>query len=139
MKIKIKDNLLAVRLYQGECVVEMLSQAFKESGKSLGVILSGTGMMKNIRIRYFLGKGQYRDRCIEQPMEVVSMTGNIINSSDGLFSHFHVSLADSDNRVLGGHLSEAEVHCSGEYLIVLSDIKASRIVEEDTGLKGFKI
>lgn len=139
MDISVDNNILAVRLYQGESVIPSLKSAFESTGRRLGVILGGAGMMKHLKMGYFMGKGCYKEHRISEPMEIVSAAGNLISSADGFFAHIHVSLANDDFKVFGGHLEEAEVHGTGEFFILLSDIKATRKMEEETGLKGLKL
>ena len=136
MKTQIKDKILAVRLCQGESVVDSLNKAVSQAGCSLGVVINGAGMMKNVKLGYFIGKGRYKEHYIPEPREIVSLAGNFVNCEDGFFTHLHVSLADDDFKVRGGHLEEAVVHGTGEFFVLLTDIRAGRELEEETGLKG---
>ncbi len=139
METRKEGNLIAVRLRQGEDVISSLEKAVGAEPAGLGVLLSGTGMMKDVRLGYFMGKGTYKDNNLSGPREIVSATGNFVNSGGELISHIHVSLADDDSRVTGGHLKEARVHGTGEFFIYMSGIKAERVMEEDTGLKGLRL
>jgi len=139
MDYKINGSILAVRLYTGEDVIGSLNTAFKTSGKPLGIMLSAAGMMKEVKLGYFTGKGNYKSHYFEKPMEIVSFTGNIINNGEKIFTHLHVSLADGEGRVSGGHLQEAGVFGTGELFLYLSDMKNNRVKEEETGLEGLKL
>lgn len=139
MKQKLDSNILAVRLYEGEDIVSSLSSAFKSTGKPLGIVISGAGMLKDIRLGYFLGHGRYKENIFDRAREIVSLTGNLINASSKFFAHLHVSLADDDGRVVGGHLEEAKIHGTGEIFIYLTDIAVRREKEEETGLEGLKL
>ena len=131
--------MLAVRLFQGEDVMSSLKEAFISAKKNTGVLMSGAGMMKEVKLGYFMGKGRYKEHCLPEPREIVSATGNFVFSEGEIFLHMHVSLADDDFKVLGGHLEKAEVHGTGEFFIYLSELEASRQMEEETGLKGLKL
>ncbi len=139
MKSKVKENILAVRMYAGENFLTELSEAFKQASKNTGIIMSAAGMLKEIKLGYFMGGGEYRENVFQIPREIVSLTGNIINSEDGFFSHLHVSLADDDGKVIGGHLHKAVVHGTGEVFIYLADMDITRQTEEETKLKGLKL
>ncbi|MBN2407504.1 MAG: DNA-binding protein [Elusimicrobia bacterium] len=139
MDIKEKGSILAVRLYTGEDTLGSLEKAMAASGKPLGLVVSAAGMMKEIKIGYFTGSGKYSETGYDRPMEIVSLTGNLINSAGKIFSHLHVSLADEKGGVSGGHLRSSKIHGTGEIFIYLSDIAADRRKEEETGLEGLKI
>lgn len=136
----IKNNIMAVRLYEDEDVVLSLNDAFKSADKPLGIVLSGAGMMKDIKLGYFMGSGKYKDNFFDRPREIVSLTGNFVaDNEEKFFTHLHVSLADDEGKVVGGHLIESKIHGTGEIFIYLSDIQASRKREEETGLEGLKL
>ncbi len=139
MESKVKDNILAVRMYAGEDFLEGLSEAFKASSKNTGIVMSAAGMLKEVKIGYFMGGGEYRENILNLPREIVSLTGNLVNSKDGFFTHLHVSLADDDGKVAGGHLQRAVVHGTGEIFIYLLDMDITRKMEEETKLKGLKL
>lgn len=51
----------------------------------------------------------------------------------------HVSLADDDGKVVGGHLIESKIRGTGEIFMYLCDIQAAREKEDETGLEGLKL
>ncbi len=139
MDYKIEKNILAVRLYEGEYLVSGLEESFKKAGSNLGILLNAAGMMQDVKLGYFIGKGEYKENIFISPREIVSLTGNIINNDRGFYTHLHVSLADDDGKTCGGHVQEAKVHGTGEVFIYLSDMKVTRKMEEQTGLEGLKL
>ncbi|MEA3506130.1 MAG: PPC domain-containing DNA-binding protein [Elusimicrobiota bacterium] len=139
MDTRKENNILAVRLYSGEDVVESLKEAFKKASSPAGIMISAAGMMKEIKLGYFMGKGHYKENLMDNPHEIVSCTGNFIKGKEEIQMHLHVSLADDAGKVSGGHLQEAAVHGTGEYFILLSGMDIKREFEEDTGLKGLKL
>jgi predicted DNA-binding protein with PD1-like motif len=139
MNYKISNDILAIRLYTGEDLIKSLTDALSSIGKPLAVVLSGVGMLKEVKLGYFKGKGRYKEETCMAPAEILSLTGNIINNGQKIFTHLHVSLADESSRVFGGHLMEARVHGTGEIFIQLSDMKADRKKEEETELEGLKL
>ncbi len=139
MKFKTEKNILAVRLYGGEDFLHELERAFKCSGNRLGLLVSAAGMLKDIKLGYFMGGGEYKENIFSLPREIVSLSGNIINDGETCLSHLHLSVADDDGKVAGGHLHEATVHGTGEIFICLSDMQVSRELEENTKLRGLKL
>ncbi|MDA3792214.1 MAG: DNA-binding protein [Elusimicrobia bacterium] len=139
MDLKKENKILAVRLYSGEDIVKNLKEAFKSTSSPVGIMISGAGMMEDVKVGYFMGRGQYKENLIDTPHEIVSCTGNFIKGEEDIEMHLHVSLADDSGKVSGGHLQKATVHGTGEYFILLSDMDIKREIEEETGLKGMKL
>ena len=124
-----------VKLEDGENVLEQLKVVVKESGWSSGVILNGVGMLRKVKLGYFDGKGYMIDE-FEDPMELVSMQGNISSDDKGdIIFHIHVGLADRSKRMYGGHLLHGIVNNVNEILIMkLEKVKLRRRLSEKTGL-----
>ena len=69
---------------------------------------------------------------LDGPFEIVSLTGTLCK--DGV--HFHISLSDKDGKTFGGHLKDnCTIHTTAEIVIGESDIKLSRVFDEQTGFK----
>ena len=126
MKYKVGGSILMVKLDDGEDFLERLHEALREAGVNSGVILSCAGMFRNSRIAFF--KGEYAGRDFPEPMEIVSMEGNIALGEDGkIFPHIHVCLADESQKAHGGHLLGATVHNTAELaILILKDVKLLR-------------
>ncbi|MFC2061989.1 PPC domain-containing DNA-binding protein [Elusimicrobiota bacterium] len=139
MDKKLNKNILAVRLYTGEQVIPCLEKAMKSTGKPLGIVMSGAGMMKEVKLGYFIGKGKYKENAFMSPREIVSLSGNFVNTEKKVYTHLHVSLADDEGRVTGGHLKEALVHGTGEIFLYVSNMKLTRKKEKETSLEGLKL
>ena len=74
----------------------------------------------------------------EGAYEVVSLTGTI-NTKDGEFyTHLHMSAADVNANVFGGHLVDATVSATSEMVIRILDGRVDRYFDEEVGLNLFK-
>jgi hypothetical protein len=135
MKAKIKNNLIFIRLFPGERIYENLERVCQEYKVRTGVILSGIGQVKNIKLGYFKEKGDYSPQKFSEAHELLSLSGNIVNDNKIKF-HLHSVLGDKDKKVIGGHLIEAEVSITAEIVILKSDINVKRQKEKETGLEG---
>jgi len=135
MIYRLDDGMLMVKLEDGENVLEKLKAVVKESGWSSGVILNGVGMLREIKLGYFDGKGYVVDE-FEDPMELVSMQGNISSDDKGdIILHVHVGLADRSKNMHGGHLLDGIVNNVNEILVMkLERVKLRRRLSERTGL-----
>lgn len=135
MNYRAEDEVIIVKLEDGEDVLEKLKIIAEENEISSGVILKGVGMLRNVKLGYFDGKGYVIDK-FDDPMELISMQGNISLGDEGkIVFHIHVCLADRSKRSYGGHLLEGTVHNVNEILIMkLERIKLRRRLSEKTGL-----
>ena len=135
MTYRLDDGKIMVKLEDGENVLEKLKVIVKESGCSSGVILNGVGMLRKIRLGYFDGKEYVIDE-FEDPMELVSMQGNIsLDDKGNIIFHIHVGLADRSKKMYGGHLLDGIVNNVNEILIMkLERVKMRRRLSEKTGL-----
>ena len=139
MDSKYDGNILAVRMYTGEDLVESLAGAFENIAAPMGILVSAAGMIKNAKYGYFEGAGRYSYNSFDEPREIVSLTGNLVRSDSRTYRHLHVAVAGSDGIVNGGHLESALVHGTAEIFIVASRIEAKREKEEETGLEGLRL
>jgi predicted DNA-binding protein with PD1-like motif len=67
---------------------------------------------------------------------LLSLTGNISKQSEGYNFHLHAVLGNENKQVVGGHLFKGIVEVTNEIVLLKTDIKIKREVEEKTGLQG---
>jgi predicted DNA-binding protein with PD1-like motif len=122
---------LVLRLVDGEDLVAALAELAIDSG----VILSGIGMVKKVRLGYWTGES-YEEHRVDDPGELLSMQGNFATGPEGRVVHCHLTIARRDGGVCGGHLIEAKASTTTE--IVIRTLPGVRLVRkpEATGLLG---
>ena len=130
-----QDGILFVRLFPGEDVPSSLASACRERGITSGVVLSGIGMLRDVELSFFSGTG-YDTHAFPQPMELVSLSGNIARDGDGILIHAHAALASRDGQMMGGHFSKGTVEVTAEIVILRTQVPAERRADPKTGLKG---
>ena len=129
-----EGNLIVFRFEDGEDVRESLKRVAKEHQILSGVILSGIGMLRDFEIGFYSReKTNYVMHQFNEPIELLSCSGNIsLENSETIF-HLHVVLARNDNHAIGGHLNKATVHHTNEGVIMkLSQIQLTR--DSGTGI-----
>ena len=91
-------------------------------------ILNGIGMLENVIIGYFDGE-EYVEEKIYEPVELVSLQGNIGKSGDNDYIvHAHVGLACKDHILKGGHLLDGDVKVVNEIILYIFDkIRITRV------------
>jgi len=140
MKSSIEGGLVVAKLEDGEDFLAMMGALAKKYRIGSGVILGGIGMMRDCTVGYFPGKGGYEEKVFREPMELVSMQGNIATGKGRPMFHVHVSLAGRDKSVHGGHLIRGTVNIVNEISILrLNRVAMERRPSPRTGLMELDI
>jgi hypothetical protein len=123
-----EGNLIVFRFEDGKDVIESLERVAKEHKVQSGIIVNGIGMLRNFEISFYSReKAGYVTKKFNEPVELLSLSGNISLRNDETFFHLHVALAKEDTNALGGHLKKATVHNTLEGAIVkFSETKLTR-------------
>ena len=123
-----EENLIVFRFQDGKDVIESLKQVTEKHHIHSGIILSGIGMLRHFEISFYSReKARYATQKFNEPVELLSFSGNISTRNNETFFHLHVALAREDNSAIGGHLKNATVHNTLEGVIMkLSQIRLAR-------------
>jgi predicted DNA-binding protein with PD1-like motif len=141
------DRVVMGKLPMGMDLLEGIQALAKKEGIQTGVILSGVGALKkavfrNLKILPPDLKVENHHRLyleLEQPMEIVSLTGWLATKGDGeleIHAHFSASTVMEDRIVtLGGHLIPGAL-ASVKVIVVLGVISGTTIkagIDPQTG------
>ena len=104
------------RLKPGDELQSALKRIASEHKLKAGVVVSAVGSLKVASLRM---AGASEPTMIEGPLEIVSVTGTISDTS----MHVHLSASDSKGNTIGGHLMNgSKVYTTIELVILdLSD------------------
>lgn len=120
----------AFRLKPGEDLKKQLEQIVKCNNIRAGIILTGIGSLikASIRLAEESISVSYNDK-----FEIIALSGTL--SKNGV--HIHISIADSEGKVLGGHLLEGcIIYTTAE--IVLGELENMEFFREQDVVTGFK-
>lgn len=136
-----KDRgLIFVVMEKGETIKDNFEKLIlKEKVLESGIILSSTGMVKDVEIAYgsYDGKNvSYKKEILSGPFELLSMSGLLINNENYPF-HIHINLGDKDLKSFGGHLFDGIVHTFVEMVILESNIKLDRELKDGLNILNF--
>ncbi|MCD6427079.1 MAG: DNA-binding protein [Caldisericaceae bacterium] len=137
MIIKEGNNIISIRMEDGEDFFESLKTVCKNYKVESGIILNGIGMLRNLTIGYWDG-AKYVNEEVKEPVELVSMQGNIgttENDGDPII-HIHIAVAKSDHNVIGGHFVKGIVNNTGEIFIQKLDNIVLLRKKDKNGLMG---
>jgi len=128
LSFRKEGNLIVFRFEDGKDVIESLKRVVEEHQIQSGLILNGIGMLRDFEISFYSReKADYVTNKFNEPVELLSLSGNISLRNNETFFHLHVALAKEDKSAIGGHLKKATVHNTLEGVIVkFSKIKLTR-------------
>jgi predicted DNA-binding protein with PD1-like motif len=131
-----EKGLIMVRLQQDEDLFESLKHVCRACDVRTGIFLSGIGMLKQAELSFFVKNGRYATAMFPEPLELVSLTGNVIRQDDEYVFHVHAVLARETKEAMAGHLSKGKVNVTNEIAILKTDHPARRDEDPATGLMG---
>jgi len=136
MQTKEEGSLIFIRLFPGEDIYHALNEACQKHKIETAVVLCGVGQLKQFELGYFKEKGDYRPQQFEKPHELISLAGNISNQEGEYNLHLHAALGNEEKKVIGGHLIKGKVEVTNEIVLLKTNLKMRRKLEESTGLQG---
>jgi hypothetical protein len=125
---------IALRLKPGQDLKAEIENWVRNEHVEAGCLISAVGSLNEATIRLADGKTV---KTLKGPFEIVSMTGTV--SMEGC--HLHLSFADTDGNVFGGHLQiGCPVNTTVELVIsVFDEIRFGREFDPDTGYEELSI
>lgn len=106
-------NSLPLRLLPNSDLRRTLEAALHERALRAAFVIGGIGSLSQARLRL---AGRNEPERLDGDLEILTLAGSI--SSDG--AHLHMSLADANGRVVGGHVAYGcLVRTTAEVLLVL--------------------
>ena len=130
----VKDIIMG-RILKGESLLEKLQSIVEEKNINLGLI-KGIGALQNLNFSYYIqNEKRYITKSINNPVEVLNLTGNISIKDGKPFIHCHITVADENGNAFGGHLDKKSKVFAFEYTIfVLDGEEKVRKFDGETGL-----
>jgi predicted DNA-binding protein with PD1-like motif len=127
-------NSLPLRLLPNTDLRRALEATLHERGVHAAFVIGGIGSLSQARLRLAGRKGP---EALNGDLEILTLAGSI--STDG--AHLHMSLADANGRVVGGHVAyECLVRTTAEVLLVLlPEWSFTREIDTSTGFRELAI
>jgi predicted DNA-binding protein with PD1-like motif len=125
---------LPIRLTPGQDLRTALEAIFIEHEWNAAFVLQGIGSLRVANVRY---AGAKHATEIQGDLEILTLAGSL--SPDG--AHLHISVADAQGRVVGGHVaSGCIVRTTAELLIAfLPEYRFVRAADPHTGFSELLI
>lgn len=134
MEFKKFGNKYVVRIDRGEEIVETLKKFCSDNNIVLASV-AGLGAVNKATIGLFeTSKKEYHSTTVTGDHEISSLVGNISTMNGEPYLHIHVTLADKDYKVCGGHLNSAYVSATCELVVDSIEGSVDRKFSEEIGL-----
>ena len=110
-------DVLLVRMDPGEEIVEQVRAVAALEGVKLASV-EALGAVNDFTVGLFdTATKEYRSNRFQGAYEIVSLTGTVTTKDGAFYQHLHMSAADAQGRVFGGHLNAAVVSATCEMVI----------------------
>ena len=134
MNFRMDKSRAYMTLAQGDNINETF-ESFAEV-KGVGCAwLNGIGALENPEIGYYsLEDKSYYRKTFKGEYELTSLIGNITLKEGKPFSHTHITFSDTEFRVFGGHLFNANITAAGEFIMQFGSDEINREMNAEIGL-----
>jgi len=123
-----------VRIDKGEELVDSLRIICKDLHITLGSVI-GIGATDKITVGLMNTKTKkYQSKEFIGDHEITSLIGNITTMNGEVYLHLHVTIANVEHKVFGGHLTSAVISATFEGIIELIDGQINREYNDEVGL-----
>jgi predicted DNA-binding protein with PD1-like motif len=130
-----QGRIFLARLDHGADIISQITNLAEENGIETGA-LSAIGALSRAKLAYYDQLShEYGTFSLEEPVELVSCSGNISMRDGRPFVHAHAVLSDGTGRTWGGHLTSGTIFAAELYLQELSGLPLKRVPDPVTGLK----
>ncbi|ADL69873.1 PPC domain-containing DNA-binding protein [Thermoanaerobacterium thermosaccharolyticum] len=135
INIDVKRRFMGRFKYDNDLLQEINTFITSENIRSGEIRIIGA--VKKARFGYFnQSTKEYKFIEKNEHMEILSAIGNISLKNGKPFPHVHITLADKDGNVFGGHLMEGTKIFAAEFVIVdYGENSLERVDDEFTGLQ----
>ena len=134
MKFRMEKSRAYMTLAKGDNINKTF-ESFAEV-KGIGCAwLNGIGALENPEIGYYsLEDKAYHRKTFKGEYELTSLIGNITLKEGKPFSHTHITFSDTEFRVFGGHLFNANITAAGEFIMQFGSDEINREMNAEIGL-----
>ena len=138
MEYKKFGQDIVIRIDKGEEIISKLVEVCEKEEVKLANI-NAIGAVGEFEVGLFnTGEKKYYSNVHKGDFEIVSLTGSITTKEGEIYHHIHMSAADKENKVYGGHLNSAIVSATCEMFVRVIQGNVDREFNDEIGLNLFK-
>jgi hypothetical protein len=131
MEYRTFGRKTVLRLDEGEEIVSSITAVCRQEHITAATV-SGIGFTTEMKVRiYDKDRDEFLFQTLTGSMEITSLTGNVLEADNGLFTHLHIMAADRTMSIRGGHLVSCVIGATGEIVIEALDGTVTRGESDD--------
>ncbi|MBQ9392718.1 MAG: DNA-binding protein [Oscillospiraceae bacterium] len=137
MEYRRFGDTVYLRIDRGEEIVEQLGVMARQEHIRLAEV-SALGAVDEFTVGVLnVEEQQFHANRFTGYHEIVSLVGSITTMDGAYYSHLHMSAANEQGQVFGGHLNRAVVSATCEMVVRVTEGTVERRHDETTGLNLF--
>ncbi len=123
-------------LDRGDELIAALEAYAREHSLAGAWLQSGLGGSGSVTLSFYdLATKTYIDKTFDEPLEILSLQGDLAWVDNQPFWHVHGVFGTSEYQSIGGHVKKLTIALTGELLIIPLEQAMTRTFDETTGLK----
>lgn len=130
MRYAASDEIVFLRLSDGEDLHRSLTMACEEYAIDSAVLVSGLGMIRDVTFGWYTGT-EYIQETVHGPFELTALSGNISYRGSSIYAHLHAVFNGRDHAAASGHILKA--CCDHNLEIALLPMQSLRLRRENDG------
>lgn len=129
MEYKKYNGTWVIVLQRGDKIIEKLSE-FIDAEQIKSGYMSGIGAVSKVEIAHYdLAEKKYSSQTFEEPLELLSLLGDVAFKDAEKIVHCHIILGRDDMSLFGGHLVEGTIGVTCE--IIFNELSEQIPKKED--------
>ena len=140
MQFRHFENKYFVRIDKGEEIMSSLKNLCKTEKITLAEI-KALGAVNDFEVGLFdVATKKFHGNHFNFPAEITSLWGTVTTKDGEVYLHIHMSAANSEGKVFGGHLNSATVSATCEMVIDVlpNNFVVERKFNDEVGLNLFE-
>lgn len=139
MEYRRFGNNVVLRIQKGEEILEAVKEVCIKEHIALAEV-SGIGAVNDVTLGVFnTEKFEYESQRFTGDMEIASCIGNVTQKDGEVYLHLHMVVGNvTKGLVHAGHLNQAKVSLTGEFILRTIDGQIGREYSPEVGLNLFK-
>ncbi len=136
MHIHANSDSTTLILKRGEELIAVLNGYASTKNLAGAWLQAGIGGAGSATLAYYdLEARRYVDRTFDEPLEILSLQGNLAWVDGEPFWHIHGTFGTKEYQSIGGHVKHLDIALTSELLIMPMPTRLTRSYDETTGLK----
>ena len=139
MEYRRFGDSVVLRIQKGEEILETIKEVCAREQIALAEV-SGIGAVNDVTLGVFNSeKFEYESQRFTGDMEIASCTGSVTQMNGEIYLHLHMVVGNVTKSIVhAGHLNQARISLTGEFILRVIDGQVGREYSPEVGLNLFK-